>query len=85
MDITIVNKKVLVTGGAGFIGANLCEALLERQNKVDIQKFYNFYESNGWKVGKNPMKDWKAAVRTWKRNSNQFTPTTQQTTKISLK
>ena len=34
MDITIVNKKVLVTGGAGFIGANLCEALLERQNKV---------------------------------------------------
>ena len=34
MDIIIVNKKVLVTGGAGFIGANLCEALLERQNKV---------------------------------------------------
>ena len=34
MDIIIANKKVLVTGGAGFIGANLCEALLERQNKV---------------------------------------------------
>lgn len=28
-------------------------------------KFHSFYESNGWKVGKNPMKDWKAAVRTW--------------------
>lgn len=42
---------------------------IERQNKVDIQKFYNFYESNGWKVGKNPMKDWRASVRTWESNS----------------
>ena len=29
------------------------------------QKWLNFYESKGWKIGKNPMKDWKAAVRTW--------------------
>ena len=42
---------------------------IERQNKVDIQKFFNFYESNGWKVGKNPMKDWRASVRTWESNS----------------
>jgi hypothetical protein len=42
---------------------------IERQNRVDIQKFYNFYESNGWKVGKNPMKDWRASVRGWERNS----------------
>lgn len=37
----------------------------ERNNNVDAHKFYNHYESNGWKVGKNPMKDWKAAIRTW--------------------
>lgn len=32
---------------------------------VDPQRFIDYYESNGWKVGKNPMKDWKAAVRGW--------------------
>lgn len=44
--------------------------LNERQNNVDYEKFYNYYESNGWKVGKNSMKDWKACVRTWERNYN---------------
>lgn len=41
---------------------------IERGNKVDAQHFYDYYESNGWKVGKNSMKDWKAAVRTWERS-----------------
>ena len=36
-----------------------------RGNRVNAQRFFDYYESNGWKVGKNPMKDWKAAVRTW--------------------
>ena len=40
---------------------------LERENGVDPQAFVDWYTSNGWKVGKNPMKDWKAAVRTWER------------------
>lgn len=39
----------------------------ERQNKVDPEKFMDYYESNGWRVGKSPMKDWKAAVRNWER------------------
>lgn len=39
----------------------------ERNNHVDPQKFYDFYESKGWMVGKNKMKDWKAAVRTWEK------------------
>ena len=41
---------------------------IERNNNVDAQHFYDYYESNGWKVGKNSMKDWKACVRTWERN-----------------
>lgn len=40
----------------------------ERQNNVDAQKFIDYYTSNGWQVGKNKMRDWKAAVRTWERN-----------------
>lgn len=39
----------------------------ERNNDVDPNRWYNYYSANGWKVGKNPMKDWKAAVRTWER------------------
>ena len=42
----------------------------ERNNGVDPQTFVNFYQSKGWMVGKNKMKDWKAAVRTWERNRN---------------
>ena len=39
----------------------------ERKNGVNAQAFIDHYESNGWKVGRNPMKDWKATVRTWER------------------
>lgn len=39
----------------------------ERQNGIDASKFIDYYEAVGWKVGKQPMKDWKAAVRTWER------------------
>jgi hypothetical protein len=39
----------------------------ERGNRVDAQRFVDHYSSNGWKVGRNPMRDWKAAVRTWER------------------
>ena len=39
----------------------------ERNNNIDPEQFIAFYESKGWKIGKNPMKDWKAAVITWER------------------
>lgn len=41
---------------------------IERGNKVDAQHFFDYYESNGWKVGKNSMKNWQAAIRTWERS-----------------
>ena len=40
----------------------------ERNNSVDPEAFVNFYDSKGWMIGKNKMKDWKAAVRTWERS-----------------
>ena len=40
---------------------------LERGNNVDAEKFFDFYESKNWYVGKNKMKDWQAAVRTWEK------------------
>lgn len=39
--------------------------IAEKGYQVNATKFYSHYESNGWKVGKNPMKDWRAAVTSW--------------------
>ena len=40
---------------------------LERKNNIDAEAFLDFYQSKGWMVGKHPMKDWKACVRTWEK------------------
>lgn len=45
----------------------------ERGNSLDPDAFVDFYASKGWMVGKNPMKDWKAAVRTWERSEGRGT------------
>jgi len=44
---------------------------LERNNNLDVNRFYDFYESKGWKVGNQPMKDWKACIRTWERRTEE--------------
>lgn len=44
----------------------------ERKNNVDPVRWFNFYSSKGWMIGKNKMKDWKAAVRTWENNQNGY-------------
>ena len=52
---------------------------LERGKGVDAQKWFDYYSANGWKVGKNPMKDWKAAVRTWERSGGNGSRNTSST------
>jgi phage replication O-like protein O len=44
---------------------------VERKNSVNTSRFFNFYESKGWMVGRNKMKCWKAAVRTWEQGDKQ--------------
>lgn len=58
---------------SSFVAPTLAEVAdycRERSNNVDPQRFLDYYESNGWHVGKNPMRDWKAAVRTWEKTDN---------------
>lgn len=46
----------------------ITEFCKSRSNSVNAQRFFDYYESKGWKVGKSSMKDWEAAVRTWEGN-----------------
>lgn len=61
-------------------------AYMQEQGMEDLsEKFVNFYEAKGWQIGKNKMKDWKAAVRTWKSNYKDKGPqTTVKPVKASL-
>jgi len=60
---------------------------IERQNNVNAEHFVDHYTANGWKVGKNAMKDWKAAIRTWeKRNeTHQHIDTRSRAKRVSDK
>ena len=67
-----LNKTKQNSTAKGFARPSLQEVIdycLERKNNVAAEKFIDHYTSNGWKVGRNPMKDWKAAVRTWEKSS----------------
>ena len=54
--------------------AEVREYCRERENAVDAESFVDFYAAKGWKVGNAPMKDWKAAVRTWEKRDNRAAP-----------
>ena len=51
--------------------ADVAAYCAERNNGIDADAFVNFYASKGWMIGKNRMKDWKAAVRTWEQKHKQ--------------
>jgi hypothetical protein len=68
-------RQIIVTrpGNGRFTPPTLDEVseyCKARNNRVDPVKFHAFYTSNGWRVGKNPMKKWKASVVTWERSAN---------------
>ena len=55
----------------------------ERKNKVDAQRFVDFYTTKGWMVGKSKMKDWKAAVRTWEKTERPAPAKYQETLNVN--
>ena len=55
----------------------------ERGNRIDPAHFIDFYEAKGWKVGNTPMKDWKAAIRTWEQRDRTGTSFTGSTPKVN--
>lgn len=61
------------------------EYCLERNNNVDAERFIDFYESKGWKVGKEQMKDWKACVRTWEKRDSAYKPYQEKIENMKVK
>ena len=51
--------------------AEVSEYVRAQGYAVNPERFVSFYDSNGWKVGKNPMKDWRAAVRSWNSKADE--------------
>lgn len=76
IDLYSNNKKIennIVRTASRFTPPTLDEVIAycsERNNNVDAQRFIDYYTANGWKVGRNSMKDWKAGVRIWERSSD---------------
>ena len=56
----------------------------ERKNQIDSEQFFYHYETNGWKVGKNPMKSWKAAIRTWEINQRNYSFSSANNNQLEL-
>ena len=54
------------------------EYCMSRKNNIDAEAFFNYYESNGWKVGRNVMKSWQSAVITWEKRNKQNNGTTSK-------
>jgi DNA-binding PadR family transcriptional regulator len=71
---TTINKNKVITIHNKYFKKPSVEDVnnycILRKNNIDAETFVDFYESKGWMVGKNKMKDWKAAVRTWEKKKH---------------
>ena len=66
------NNRVVEKQKNGFIKPSIEEIeeyCKSRHNHIKAEQFYNYYESNGWMVGKNKMKNWKSCVITWEQRN----------------
>jgi len=75
IDIDIDNKEKInkKKSSSRFSPPSIEEVMAycsQRNNSINAEQFVDFYASKGWKVGNTPMKDWKAAVRTWEQRDN---------------
>jgi len=72
-SISLSKDKHINNKGASFKKPevnDIKEYCLERNNGIDSETFFDFYESKDWLVGKNKMKNWKACIRTWEKRQN---------------
>lgn len=76
-EIKVKEKESIekvATKRTAFVAPSLQEVkdyISEKGYTVDAQRFIDFYEAKGWMIGKNKMKDWRAAVRTWMRRPDE--------------
>jgi len=69
-DYTIKNNTIKIERNLSFFKPTIDDIeyyFQERNNNLDAELFFDYYESIGWMVGKSPMKDWKACVRAWEK------------------
>jgi hypothetical protein len=69
----MVEAKKVLERGKNFVPPTVeqvAEYCKSRGNQVSPKNFVDFYESKGWMIGKNKMKNWQAAVRTWEKGSS---------------
>ena len=67
-------KEIVSSGEKRFIPPSVDEVRAycdERHNGIDPERFIDFYAAKGWMIGKNKMKDWRAAVRNWERKDKE--------------
>ena len=69
-NTTILNTNTTYSNSKPSV-EEIKQYCLERNNGIDAEQFFDFYESKNWFVGKNKMKNWQAAVRTWEKRKQQ--------------